>query len=194
MSNYRSIAIDFPSRIADLLTTFEESAVAQGREVTLLLALAASAITVPIERLEKSHPSHDRSALPELADLITQLKTESFLGSQLWPGTDPKSWCFGGPLQTTEGDPDSWPELLHPESLNSDPTSWQILRHLRNALSHGNIYTRGRPDIRMIVFLSWVSFSDFRIFMDFWFSVLEPIHLPSCVIPELSLAASQVAD
>jgi hypothetical protein len=201
VSNYSNMTVDFPSRVADILSAFEATSATHGREVTLLLALAGPSITLPLERLHKSHPSHDFQSLPQLEHLTAQFDNDPFLGSHLWPQQSPGSWCYGGPLASVDGDPDSWPELRSARPLDATPMSMAILRHIRNALSHGNVYTKGIPDIDHIVFLSWISQhdrrykylvaspADFRIFIDNWLSLLKPVRLPTLVLSEDSPAA-----
>lgn len=196
MSSYSNMTIEFSIRIGDILTAFDAAVKDMRKEVTFLLAIADPAITIPLERLDQKHPSHHFNGFPQAAELKNYLNSTPFLASRLWPETSPSSWRYGGPLASVEGDPDSWPELTQPNPLDASVPSIKILKHIRHALSHGNVYTRGLSEISQLVFLSWntiqdkkymyivCSPSDFRQFLDNWLSLLKPIHLPSFVIPE----------
>ena len=196
MSNYKNMIVDFPSRIGEILVAFDSAAKDMQKEVTFLLTIADTAITIPLERIHKSHPSHEFNSFPQISTFEKSLYKDSFICSPLWPDSNPNSWCYGGPLASVEGQPDSWPEINNPIPMDTSVTSMKILRHIRNALSHGNVYTRGKHEITQLVFLSWISYTDkrymyiictpndFRKFIDNWISSLKPIKLPPNIIPE----------
>lgn len=196
MSSYRNMTVEFSSRIAEILASFDTAAKDIRREVTFLLAIADPTVTIPLERLDQRHRSHGFNSFPQAAELNKYLNRVPFIKSKLWPDENPSSWCYGGPLVSVDGDPDSWPELTSPSILTKSVFSITILKHLRNALSHGNVYTRGESEITDLVFLAWISRndtrymyivcspSDFRQFLDNWISLLKPIDMPSFIIPE----------
>lgn len=165
----------------------------QGREVTLMLAIASAGLTFPLERTKMPshkntpHPSNDRQTYQVAATQIETLKEGSFLGSALWT-ENPGSWC-SGKLRNAKGAPDDWPEMAKPKIVRTEKTTGAILDHLRNALAHGNIYAEGDP-IKRIIFLSeaarntgvfkylLVSPSDFLKFMQNWFVFISTLELP----------------
>ena len=51
MTAYKNFVQDFPTRCCDMLKDYEREALLSGREVTLTLAMAASGLIVPFERL-----------------------------------------------------------------------------------------------------------------------------------------------
>ena len=70
-----------------------------------------------------------------------------------------------------------------------------MLLHIRNALAHGNIFTRGNPEIEQIILLSeagWheqvrflvVAPADFRRFLKNWLGFLRELELPEDVVSE----------
>ena len=182
MSNYRSFVKDFPARCERLLQTLEKTATGSQYDVSSAITFAAASVVIPFERLRHdSHPSNDASKEAVLKKAFGDLMRERFVGSRLIPGPDARSWCFGR-LSTVKGDPDAWPELLSPVPLPSETKARDVIFHLRNALSHGNIFTRGDP-IQRIVFLSETDYgsgvfkylvaspADFRDFLQKWFFV-----------------------
>lgn len=204
MSNFTDFVSDFPARCSDLLSTHEMEAVLQGREVTLMLALAASGFNIPFERLRPTatedpvHPSGDRSKFPQArARLDALLGDDSFfIGSSLW-GEGPKSW-LAGKVQGSTDDPDSWPNLaFKPKRMTDKKTVKAVLSIIRNALAHGNIYTRGSDSaIEQLVFISRpigareynfiaVSPHDFRAFLFRWFDYLKTLHMPGKIVTEV---------
>jgi hypothetical protein len=197
MSNYKNLTIDFPTRILEIISDYEERSILIGREVTFFLALASSAITIPLERLHPNHPSHTFEDLPELRGLRSSLEETTFLESIIWPPADPASWYYGGPLSSVNGNPEDWNELNDPKHLDFTVNTMTFLRHIRNSLSHGNIYTRGDPIITQFVFLAKKNYydskymyllsspEDFKIFLFKWLQLLEPIALPSIANSDL---------
>lgn len=156
MSNYRDFIRDYPTRCQTLLQTCMHSARHNGREVTLMLALASTGLIVPYERLIKSasspHPSDDRTTFPAAAQEFSKLVKLPFVGSELLRNTS-GAWMFG-PLSSTRGDPDSWPELQVATPIAASKTIGRTLSHLRNSLAHGNIFTKGGTTVSSLVFVS----------------------------------------
>lgn len=196
MFAYENFIRDFPTRCYEILDKYENDARSRGREVTLMLAIATSGLVVPFERLRprtEKTPYHDRSNYTQAVSQFDGLLEENFLGSQLWK-SDVGSWSFGE-LRDVTGDPDAWKELQDPLTpLGRYKKVNTILKHLRNALTHGNIFTRGKPDIKLIIFLSQpdpaiprfnflcVSLQDFRGFLKNWFMFIKELKLPTEVL------------
>jgi len=122
------------------------------------------------------------------------------LWSRLWNTGLPASWK-GSEIQSVAGTPDEWPELANPRALPENELTREVLKVIRNALSHGNLYTRGpSSQIREIVFVSgmmdpstgrieqWrfvqVSPDDFHKFLTNWFSFLMTLRLPERAVAQ----------
>lgn len=199
MTAYKNFVQDFPTRCKDVLKLAESRAIHQGREVTLLLVVASAAIIVPYERLRKDgqfpHPSSDRDKFTQASAKLDALLNCKFLGSALWNQEDARSWKYGE-LKSVTGAPDTWPELDSIKPVNNDKCVGDMLRIVRNALAHGNVYTQGNP-IKCLSFVSgrpnkknneWkylqVSPDDFKSFLNQWFHFLEALDIPQVVVPE----------
>lgn len=99
-------------------------------------------------------------------------------------------------------EPDAWPELEKPKALGPKKKALTVVKHIRRALAHGNIFTRGEPNIEQIVLLSQVNkdtnnkFSflavapgDFRSFLQNWLKFLGELQLPQEVVPDFEETA-----
>ncbi len=165
---------------------------------------AASGFVVPYERLrhkrlrpQEGEPPYPDGIYEQAASQFDDLLKEKFLGSPLWK-EEGSSWSFGK-LKSAAGGPDSWPELQDPRKKPLGPCKKvsSILKHLRNALAHGNIFTfpkddpdKDEPDIKLIIFLSQpymkspefnflcVSPQDFQKFLKNWFVFTSALNLP----------------
>lgn len=159
MSSYSNFIQDFPSRCLDILKKYEKDAITHNREVTLMLAIATAGFVIPFERLrplyseDSDHPSRDREKFSKARNKLERILDVLFVDSALWNKKDVGSWIFAKELRDVEREPDFWPELKSPKSLSIKKQVSSILKHLRNGLAHGNIYTKGDP-IRLIIFLS----------------------------------------
>jgi hypothetical protein len=210
MSNYDNFVSDFPGRCLDLLHAFERGARFRKREVTMMLSVATPSIIIPYERLRgpesdrPGHPLRDWNRYHTAKATLDDLLQKPFIGSALWPQSSPGSWCCGGPLADVSGEPDSWQELQANKHVSKDKKAGTVLKHVRNALAHGNIFTRGRPEIERLVLLSQVgevfkfnfisvSPADFRAFLEHWLSFLRNLPMPTFVIPESPLWESAMS-
>lgn len=193
MSDYRSLVLDFPARCEELLCALEATPKGSQYDVTSAITFATVAIVLPFERLRHGpHPSGDAQKHTEIKEAFDRLRKTRFLGSPLLPHGSGCSWCFGR-LSTVTGGPDAWPELQNPKPLPGWVNTYNVIVHLRNALSHGNIFTLGNP-ITRIIFLSETTYqsglfnylvvspSDFREFLKKWFAFLKVGELPTEVI------------
>jgi hypothetical protein len=154
MSSFSDFVKDFPERCKDVLQLGQETAIENDREVTLLLMTAAAALVVPFERLNPDsiyeHPSNDAGRFPALTKSLSDLLKESFFGSRLW-GSTVSSWRFGT-QRNFSGDPEQWDQ---PKHMSNDKKVKSVLKTIRNAFAHGNIFTKGTPEkIEIIVFVS----------------------------------------
>ncbi|MBI2438165.1 MAG: hypothetical protein HYV36_05060 [Lentisphaerae bacterium] len=166
MGAYKNFIKDFPSRILKLYETQLDSANYACLEVTFLVSLTATAIAVPFDRLRDPskgpypHLSGDRHKYSEAASRFDELCNMSFNKSALWDSAfDTWQW---GIIYNISGDPDSWPELRSASRIGADVNTEKIIKHLRDALAHGNIYTRGDKLIKEIVLLTGTSKKGFR--------------------------------
>ncbi|GJL79806.1 MAG: hypothetical protein NPINA01_27950 [Nitrospinaceae bacterium] len=194
MTAYTNFVEDFPSRCMAVLQMAKQKARLSGKEVTLSLMAASAGLLIPFERLNPDanlpHPSRNVEIFPEHAKRLEDLMTEKFLGSKLHPEKE-SDWLSGNlkSLITTPeawGNPDSWPELNEAKVMTKDKTVGSVLKILRNALAHSNIYTKGNP-IKLIIFISIyeekgeikkaffvsASPSEFLNFLEKWFKFLE---------------------
>jgi hypothetical protein len=192
MSAYKDFVSDFPARCLDILRMAEKPARVQQREVTLALLVASAGFVVPFERLG-DHPTGDATRYAEASRKLNGLLTEKFLSSALATGAT--SWC-GGKLASVSGDPDSWPEMTQPKKLSGEKTVRGVVKVVRDALAHGNIFTHG-DQISKIIFVHChyvyrdgskeykeadfitASPDDFLIFLKAWFEFLKSENIPA---------------
>jgi hypothetical protein len=214
MSNYKNLVSDFPARCADLLGDFERTARLRKREVTLMLCVAMSSVVIPLERLkgprstskgeDPGHPSRDWERFDQARSRLDRLFEQPFRGSPLWPNIASSSWSFDELSDVSNG-PDSWAELGKPKPLGPDRRARTVLLHIRNALAHGNIFTRGNPEIEQIILLSEravgtskfnfiaVAPADFRLFLKNWLEFLRDLELPEDLVSEDAEAVAYVS-
>lgn len=198
MSAYENFIRDFPKRCEKLLNNYQKRSKLEGLEVTFMLSIASAGFTVPFERIRQPskdkqnnsvpHPSGDRERYTKASEQIDEFFIEKFVGSTLCKEIQ-HSWCFGE-LASHRGDPDCWPEMGSPKKISKNKTVGPILKHFRNALAHGNIYTIG-GNISRIIFLSEhhgktgsfdylsVSPDDFCTFLQGWFAFVKKLELPT---------------
>lgn len=198
MTAYANFISDFPQRCLDVLNFSAHQAKLRNRDVTLLLMAASTSLVIPFERLKldtdhSAHPIEDNKRFPHAAKRLHELRRSQFVGSCLCPD-GAASWCFSGEIQSIEGDVETWiPNSL--QALSGDMLVTSMLTLLRNALAHGNIYTRGNPMIADLVFLQvkyigkgcnrrhsgfemlTVSPADFREFVQRWIVFLRDAHV-----------------
>ena len=137
MTTYNDILIDLPERSLALLTALTPDATKFGLDATLLLMAVSMAFIVPKERLVATHPAGDKYRLskgPSTFNFNTP-----FIDSPFKPD-DYTDWQFGHVNGYGDG-PDSWTDW---SALETHETS-QVLGIIRNAISHGNLYTQGDP-------------------------------------------------
>jgi hypothetical protein len=188
MSSYDNFIRDFPSRCRDLLQMFQDKAELENRDVTLLLAIAASGLIIPRARLiETDHPSGDVHNFKSAAREMEKEMKNSFLKSRF---TKPvgQQWRYGDVEIAKGGYPEGINTLC--ESISVKKQTGSVIKIIRNALAHGNILTRGNP-IKRMFFLSKpfkgairydcidVTFDDFKFFLEKWFEFLSSLNLPN---------------
>lgn len=189
MSAYRDYIIDFPSRCLNILNNYEPDARNNDLEVTLMLMAATSAFVIPMERLDKKHLSQDFIKLREHISKYHKELGKHWDKSSL--SKDMNGWRYGLTKNFGNG-----PDGCHTFDDVNERTVSEILSIIRNALAHGNLYTKGNP-IKYLVFYSekrgellsnceyeilgyrhlHVPVSNLRQFLLNWFDLLDSMNL-----------------
>ncbi len=147
VSSYRDFVLDLPQRSIALLNDLLPRATAQGREVTLLLMAASTAFVVPLERLNSRHPSQDAKRFSEIANSFAKSMSIPFATSPFFPKGN-GAWLHGRVSDFGEG-PDAW--IGDATALGNMPASY-VFAVIRNALAHGNLYTKGDPIDELVLY------------------------------------------
>lgn len=153
---------DFPKRCLDILDGASSLASLTGREVTLLLVVASASLLVPFERLrpDTEHSAHafgDNKLFAEGAEKLQRLLATDFVGSVLCPSLT-NSWRFSDSVLDVSGGLDSWYSRSDLKVISASKKGRKgkaiksMLPHIRNALAHGSIYTKGKP-IEELIFV-----------------------------------------
>jgi hypothetical protein len=189
MSHYVNFTRAFPKHCLDLLKDHHPVRWTDP-EITLLLALATAGLTFPNEQFDhKNHhtPFNDWKRFPKAQTKFIRLMVEKFCGSVLLPEY-PMTWTFG-PLTTFSEDPITWTELELPAALPNEMTVYDLIKHLRNSLANGNVYTQD-ASITKIIFIAvarkdagglnylTVGPDDFHTFLCRWFEFLNTLEFP----------------
>jgi hypothetical protein len=201
MSAYDDFHKDFPKRCLKILRSTKKHDEFKQHNVTLILIVASAGLVIPFERLRpreinKEHPIGDREKYPDDAREIDNLMSEKILTSNLGKGVE--NWEHGI-TASISNPPDTWLEMGKRKTISHDKTVGGVIKTIRNALSHGNIYTLRDP-IEHIVFAEkngdkkysfiCVSPKDFETFMKNWFKFLVSKNISIDVAKEsLDIAA-----
>jgi len=157
MSAYKNFIQDFPARCEKLLDRIERGNKFDDKKVTGLLLVASSAVCIPYDRLRPvsnetmPHPSGDTEKYSIAARQFQQLWNSNIVGSRLCPKEERQNWLFTK-LDDVQGDPDGWQTDF--KEISKDKKVSSFLKIMRNALAHGNIYTKGSQSIAQILFVS----------------------------------------
>ncbi len=191
MSSYKAFIKCFPDRCGKLLDLYFKDAEQKDLEITLLLSIATAALIVPFGRLtEESHPSGDREKFVNAKNALDAVLAQKFIGSSLWPGNSTGSWKFGL-LNNIDSEPDMWP-VDEFTGVGEGEICNDIIKTLRNALAHGNIFFRGNPCIDRLIFLSRIHHRkpelgyrcvvvtplDLKTMINKWFMMINDLKLP----------------
>jgi hypothetical protein len=139
MTSYSSFVREFPQRCRSLLDEYEQNAREKNLEVTLLIAVASSAFTIPFERINPSVPDHiadDR--YPQAVSALGRLQNRNFVDWQT-----KESWKI---IEGIEGErirasqADAWASEGQWQSISPNRKVGTILSIVRNALAHGSIF------------------------------------------------------
>lgn len=154
-------------------------------------AFFATIGTVAVAIVLILQPPLDRP--PQFAEAMARLKEE--LGQKVHESLLFKRAAWrGGPLQSAVGTPDDWPECQAPQALPAETRVADAVRHLRNGLAHGNVFSRSSRDgqIAELVFISGGTFKsgrtiplrflvlspdELRQFLDRWFNFVAGLQL-----------------
>lgn len=165
MTSYSNFVQDFPRRCIEILGLCLEHATTNDRDVTLLLSIATAGFVIPFERLRPlspKHPAGDRENFENAKSEFDKIINNSFLNSKLWDNSE--GWEFAEKIEEKdirEKQVDYWARLENRKPLSSEKPVISVLSHLRNALSHGSIFTcpnrinKNEPvQISTLIFLS----------------------------------------
>jgi hypothetical protein len=196
MTDYADFIRDFPARCGEVLELCYEQSLSNGREITLLIMTAAAAFIIPYERLrsaDKEHPSLDRRNFPRAAQNLDIALGKPFHKSP-FHSESMGSWSVGR-VHTAEPPVDLPP-------LTDQTQATQVFAIMRNALAHGNLWTKpeNSKHIRGMAFLAeykdhphgsvvgykyvYVSTEDFHNFLRKWFAFLKQQRIPAEVVAE----------
>lgn len=155
MTAYQDFTQDFPKRCLEVLDRTKGHSFFSDRDVTVLLMTAASAFVTPYERLKpdtdhSQHPSKENTSA--MGTRLKDLLNEKFVDSSCFRKNGSSSWKIAPTVTNVTGDVESW---LIPGSLSplKNETVQKVLGHVRIALAHGIVYTRGKQDIKELVFV-----------------------------------------
>ncbi len=187
MTEYANWTQDFPRRVMELYQSFKAEARKQNLDMTFLLTIASSVIIIPRERSSDACSNRSEFKItPGLNaehlknELSTSIKRCTLLCDR--QRTRLAEVLFG----EYSGDLDQW----YPNRARSFGDQKQLgtlIKHLRNALAHGNLITRGR-NIEEIVFLSkpwhestcWnylvLNRDQLEDILKIWMDVLKKVH------------------
>jgi hypothetical protein len=139
MTIYTDFIKDFPARCGEVLGLAYDSAKDNDREVTLLIMTATAAFLLPFERLRGGmlveHQARDRERFPKLAKHLDSALGKHFLKSPFYDAHS-GPWSMG----TARSMNPAFDLVLAP--LPSKTAAGEILALIRNALAHGNLWTR----------------------------------------------------
>ena len=227
MSMYIDIYNDLPIRCWKLWKLAKDSAKKNDREVTLMIMVATTGLANPWEHLkvpvnkghpsfqefeEKDHPAIKGIQKPEYLkalEIVKNAMTPNLAFSRLFSGASIGKWHFCEVEKMKEiRDAVEYNRLPNQiEKLNTQT----VIRVLRNALAHNNLYVFGgiSQEIGNLVFFSEqrekerpgevigydvlsIPVIEFELFLENWFAMLEEAAPKSAAASGLRLVQSQV--
>lgn len=152
MSAYSNFVNGFASRSLELFDELKGDAEAIELEVTFLISIATSSFVMTYERMKNKNPSSDYITFPQTKRNLDNELNTSIKDSSLFN----EGWKFLE-VSRIQGDPDSW--LKEEDAVNiAEKNTNDIIDILRNALTHGSIWTKGKK-INMLIFVSRKDFN-----------------------------------
>jgi hypothetical protein len=163
MSLYRSLVVDYPTRVLEAWQDCLPNAATNGREVSLTLACLGASVGTVLELLGRVGSGSDDTRNP-MAEIkinkeygpknlseIDTIRASLFVGSKIGPGSN-SSWRYGPrsawldrlQLNTDLANIDQWPDLNTSSPDLSKVSCADVLTVLRHASAHGGIYVRGK--------------------------------------------------
>jgi len=213
MSNYKFYAKDFPKRCGKLYEQLKKKTESSELDVSFMMIIATSAVTIPLERLSKEA----QVSSSQESDYLSKERFNSFISGktsigQVYEGDSGFKWGTTWEYyeETIDGSNGQRKDTLKHIDLsekcaqakktdklikviNSELMNKDVLWVIRHALAHGNVCTDGNPidELYLATYrgndskfkLLHVSVADFRDFLDCWFSLLKEVHLPEEIIP-----------
>lgn len=138
-------AIEYPRRCLELMGALEGYAREKELMGSFALLAAASVLTIPFERMKAKHPLYKKDKDDQLTEALKGLEKIPFLEAPFWQG-EPGFW-FQTRVMNDINDSYSWkdeeghrPLSDHAKNSIGDRKTDKVLRPLRNALAHGNIF------------------------------------------------------
>lgn len=138
-------AIEYPQRCLELMGALEGFARDRQLMGSFALLAAASVLTIPFERMKAKHPLYKKDKDDQLTEALRGLEKIPFLEAPFWQG-EPGFW-FQTRVMNDIYDSNNWKDAegyrpLHDAAKNSIVArkTDKVLRPLRNALAHGNIF------------------------------------------------------
>jgi hypothetical protein len=138
-------AVEYPGRCLQLIDALEGFARDNKLVGSFALLAAAAVLTIPFERMKSAHPLYKEEKDDELTRAIKELAKFKFLEAPFWQGS-PGFW-YQTRVVNNINVANDWKdeEGLRPlsdaarNSIDRRKTD-EVLRPLRNALAHGNIF------------------------------------------------------
>ena len=146
MAQYESWILDFPSRVHGLYTALNcVPGSYPDRRVTRLIMALYPSMLVPLERLDlmahanaQPHASGDAHEFHELVEQYEHLKRKRLSD---WLVADVQRPNIVLEAVVAELPPEPWTKLAELEGCVKDCTVEDLLKTLRHALAHGNLWT-----------------------------------------------------
>lgn len=167
MSVYSNFIKDFPDRSFEILDESYDQFKKKDREVTLMLSIATTSFIIPFERLRPSsnpRPTNERNDYELIKKKFDRVTSGYFLSSKFWnegDGWEIYEGISGEVIRKSEVD--SWANPQKRQQMPKETVANSVLSHIRNALSHGSVFTypgnnnEGEvepPEIETLIFLS----------------------------------------
>jgi len=199
------MAVDFPARCRDLLSKFYRRAQKDDREVTLMLLVATAGFVVPYERLRPRHggdekPAGDRRSFLDASAALDGILKQTLQDSRYLDCRECKwEWCSPISDEMWRQRGIDGAESYSYRALPLEMSLEKFLNHVRNALAHGSVFTRGYPSIDRLFLLAKPSRrapsydllvgspAAFYQFLIAWFDLLEKLPFPSGASPMFAM-------
>lgn len=138
-------AIEYPQRCLQLMGALEGYARDNQLMGSFALLAAASVLTIPYERMKAAHPLYNKVKDDELTQALKNLQKIPFLEAPFWQGD--RGFWFQTRVMNDVNDSGNWRDEEGHRPLSEAAKNTidnrktdAVLRPLRNALAHGNIF------------------------------------------------------